>query len=206
MTTGNHKGMYGLLIAAAVLAGGSIWFACSADDEFETNYELETLARPKLSSSIEIDNNTPQFFQGILLTHNIANFDYEPIMGDWTANHFTIEWSDGYTGNIGADSIRCVTWMYNVNLNEETYTLDFPYYYKQYNSELKYSCRWDYNNNLIITYKFKTNRYYWDSWSGKYNKNHEYGVDSVSHTYSLETVLEHVIDDYGNDTLQNKES
>jgi len=36
--------MYALLLAAAVLVGGSIWYACSADDEFESNYEMETLA------------------------------------------------------------------------------------------------------------------------------------------------------------------
>ena len=53
MTTRNHKVMCCLLIAAAVLAGGSIWYACSADDEFETNYEIETLANGQMRVGAE---------------------------------------------------------------------------------------------------------------------------------------------------------
>ena len=45
--------MYALLLAAAVLVVGSIWFACSADDEFESNYEMETLAKGELLTSLE---------------------------------------------------------------------------------------------------------------------------------------------------------
>ena len=48
-----YKEMYALLLAAAVLVVGSIWFACSADDEFESNYEMETLAKGDLSLSNE---------------------------------------------------------------------------------------------------------------------------------------------------------
>lgn len=40
-----------LLLPCAVIAaviGLMVYFACSADDEFETNYEMETLASPQL--------------------------------------------------------------------------------------------------------------------------------------------------------------
>ena len=49
----NINGMYMLLLAAAVLVVGSIWFACSSDDEFESNYEMETLAEGSLSMNPE---------------------------------------------------------------------------------------------------------------------------------------------------------
>lgn len=45
--------MYALLLVAAVMLGGSIWYACSADDEFESNYEMETLAKGEMSLGAE---------------------------------------------------------------------------------------------------------------------------------------------------------
>ena len=52
-TNKNINSMFALLLAAAVMVGGSIWFACSADDEFESNYEMETLAKGEMSLGAE---------------------------------------------------------------------------------------------------------------------------------------------------------
>jgi len=51
-----------LLLPCAVIAaiyGPMTYFACSADDEFESNYEMETLAKGKMKLSLEPDSNNP---------------------------------------------------------------------------------------------------------------------------------------------------
>lgn len=58
-TNKNTNSMYALLLAAAVLVVGRIWYACSADDEFESNYEMETQAEGEMKLSLEPGSNNP---------------------------------------------------------------------------------------------------------------------------------------------------
>ncbi len=195
-TNKNTNSMYALLLAAAVMVGGSIWFACSADDEFESNYEMETLAKGEMSLSIEPGEND-DYFMGVYLTHNIATFENENIMGDWTANHFTVEWSDGYTGNLCADSLRCVTWISNIECNTDDFTLEYPYVFLQNCYNLTTTCRWNRQNEFVLTYKFYYTRFYWDGLNRQYKYNNPViGNDSVTHKYTMSSVMERCLNTY----------
>lgn len=108
-TNKNINSMYALLLAAAVLLGGSIWFACSADDEFESNYEMETLAKGEMSLSPEpsISNTltTNEISAHVIFTY--IPFINQIIDPDTADVSFKIQ-CDSYYNNFRVTNFKCI--------------------------------------------------------------------------------------------------
>lgn len=87
-----------LLLCAAIAAiyGLMTYFACSADDEFESNYEMETLAEGDLRNDI-LENGWPIGYGKHIHAGNCT-------ISNLTLDHgvktdIVIHWTDGYTGS-----------------------------------------------------------------------------------------------------------
>ena len=154
-----QNGMYMQLLAAAVLVVGSIGFACSSDDEFESNYEMETLAQSEMDLSNE---NGTALFQGIYIEDDgfawINHFE----ISEYSCINSYAGWTKGWTGNTGVvphcSPYYVVTSVYDrytgidekVKYDEGVNTIEL------YDlTEKTATCQWESDNKLHIYISFK---------------------------------------------------
>ena len=166
------KDMYALLLAAAVMVGGSIWFACSADDEFESNYEMETLAKGEMSLSAEnpSDPVIPIYHYGIpidaggdTIHQGLRVGVIMPIYTYWTMGFTGIHNPTGPNsevyailgGNFDFNSIDSLSYEYG------SY---FHYLGKVYLQNI--SCMWNSDTELKYTIQYGIHWRKYNNWGG----------------------------------------
>lgn len=186
-TNKNTNSMYALLLAAAVLVGGSIWFACSADDEFESNYEMETLAKGEMSLSNE---NGTEIFAGFYIdTIGLAQITEVDFLEDYKVD-LLIGWDTGWTGNLYQDHATTyvnVTALYKgTNYGEVPDEIEREINYSHYimeNYVRSVNCEWKNDNKLHVI--VKVYGYIYKVINGtKIFQNTGYWTDEITYEYS----------------------
>lgn len=189
------NGMYALLVVVAAFLATGIYFACSADDDFETNYEMETLANGLMKAGYEPE--TPEVFVGVIVNRGIATFTNEPVIADWRAN-FTVEWDSGYTGNMIQPFSHIYLSYLELNKDTAIYETDFM---KRVYTRLTYNTNWTYYKELAINYSC-AEHIYERVWSSRYNRWiwQDEGETTTRYTkkYSFSELQEHMIDSLTN--------
>ncbi len=89
------NGMYALLVVVAAFLSTGIYFACSADDDFASNYEMETFANHSLQMRLEPGGGGNEPGETLEVNEGSGSHTQKiDISDNFTAN-VTISWSKG---------------------------------------------------------------------------------------------------------------
>lgn len=150
------NGMYSLVFVVMAFLAAGIYFACSADDDFTSNYELETNASGTMP--IAIESETDFSFTGVIVDRGSATFNQETLKNSGLVVYFTVEWDSGYTGNIKTPFSHARMSKFE---GEESSLSSFDGIYKHVYTNLTCkSCSWDRSNNMVISYSYTDEKYY----------------------------------------------
>ena len=179
-----------LLLPCAVivaLIGTMTYFACSADDEFESNYEMETLAKGEMSLSNE---NGTEIFAGFYIdTIGLAQITAVDFLDDYKVD-LLIGWDTGWTGNLypnHANTYVNVTALYKgTNYGEVPDEIEREINYSHYimeNYVRSVNCEWKNDNKLHVI--VKVYGYIYKVINGtKIFQNTGYWTDEITYEYS----------------------